>query len=252
MSRFKRRLLGISALVVCLLGLAGVFYAGDLLRVGESAVTDRLWSDYLENDKALKNDWKARPKNKQTRVAELTFRVERDQRIRDLVTEAMNTEGAKPDQAPMFWLKLKGRMDEIDQANQAWLKEQLKEVGWFTISEYGKEADNNAFLIVQHATNDREFQKKILRRFKKLKERGEIDPAHYALLYDRISAAENNIQRYGSALTCENGAVVLKAPLENEDKVDQWRREMGLPPLDAYMQTASKELGDCSLSRAGD
>jgi hypothetical protein len=63
--------------------------------------------------------------------------------------------------------------------------ETLKEKGWPVISQFGEEADFHAWLICQHASFDREWQKAVLLpRLKNLLAQGEINPAGYAWLSD--------------------------------------------------------------------
>ncbi len=80
-----------------------------------------------------------------------------------------------------------GIIEEFDRKHYAQLKQILEglDEGWPVISKYGKEADFHAWLICQHASFDREWQKQtLLPRLKKLLEKGEINRAGYAWLSD--------------------------------------------------------------------
>ena len=62
----------------------------------------------------------------------------------------------------------------------------------------------------------------------------------FALLYDRTQLALGKPQRYGSQLdTTPDGALRL-APLEDEKSVDARRREVGLEPLEDYLDRFRK------------
>lgn len=178
-------------------------------------------------------------------MEELAFRADRDQLIRQLMLQALNTEGSRPGDAPFWWLKMKQRMDQIDLENQTWLEEQLEAVEWFTLDEHGEQAEANAFLITQHADNRIELQKRVLDIYEKLLPEARISPEHYAKLKDRVTAAESDVQRFGTQLTCESDELELKVPLENAEKVNQWRSEVGLVPLEQYLASAASEVGDC-------
>ena len=52
-----------------------------------------------------------------------------------------------------------------------------------------------------------------------------------AMMDDRIAVFEGRPQKYGSQIV--DGALY---PLLNPDKTDQWRREMGMPPLEDYLR----------------
>ena len=55
-----------------------------------------------------------------------------------------------------------GEINRRDLENQTRLKELMPENGWFTVSEYGIDGALAAFLIVQHAENDRALQDRAL------------------------------------------------------------------------------------------
>jgi len=222
---------GLRALFCVLIGVISLSACAKAQSDTPSA--DDLFDAYLSDDRALQADWRARQDNASL-IDELDYRVARDQRIRALIFELLETPGAGPDEAQITWLRLITRMKGIDQDNGAWMKDQLAHKDWFTISEYGAEADNQAFLIVQHS-EDLDFQKQVLQRFERLAPLGEIAPDNMALLSDRIAVNEGQPQAYGSQFECKNGAQVLQTPLSDpEPVVDARRQEVGLPSLEAY------------------
>ena len=58
---------------------------------------------------------------------------------------------------------------------------------------------------------------------------GNIQAALVAALHDRIDVREGRPQKYGTQRN-HNGI----CPLLNKKMVNQWRKEVGLPPLDEY------------------
>ena len=129
------------------------------------------------------------------------------------------------------------RWQQVDARNTADLKELIEIHGWFTISRFGAEADNDAWLLVQHADQDRAFQERILAILEPLAAKGETRPEHYAYLYDRVSKP----QRYGTQGRCVGKG--LWEPLEVEDpaRLDERRASVGLMP-EAEYQTHFKNL----------
>ena len=122
----------------------------------------------------------------------------------------------------------------VDKENAKLLKKFLEKYEWFTISEFGKETDEKAWAIVQHADFDVTFQKKVLKILEKLYPINETDKTNYALLYDRVAKNENRPQRYGSQVKkVENGKVDFH-PIEDRENVDKRRKKMGLPTLAEY------------------
>jgi len=91
-----------------------------------------------------------------------------------------------------------GRWQPLDAKNTADLKTLLAIHHWPTISVFGETADNDAWLLVQHADQDREFQRQVLAILEPLVAQKETRPEHYAYLFDRISKP----QRYGTQGRC--------------------------------------------------
>lgn len=146
---------------------------------------------------------------------ELLKRVKEDQRIRM---------AANPDMEE--WTK-------IDTENTAWMKTVIEKHGWPGKSMVGEDGALAAFLMVQHADRDPEFQRKCLPLLEKAVQAAEANGGHLAYLTDRVLVAEGKPQRYGSQFHVEGGKSVPR-PLEDPDNVDARRKAVGLPPLAEY------------------
>jgi len=138
------------------------------------------------------------------------------------------------------------RFEKIDRQNTGELKALLTKYSWFTISEWGRGADNDAWLIVQHADHDRDFQKAVLTKLEKLYPAGETEPSNYAYLYDRVATsfsdpAKRQLQRYGTQGECIGAGEWKPFPMEDPENVDARRAAVGLPPLAEYIPLV-KEL----------
>lgn len=127
-------------------------------------------------------------------------------------------------------------------ANAAWLKQTLTRGGWFTIARDGAEADDDAWVIAQHADHDPALQRAVLARLERLVPRGETRPQNYALLFDRVATNAGRPQRYGSQGDCRGGKR-FTAPLEDPAGVDARRAKVGLGPLAAYEARVCRGLG---------
>lgn len=124
--------------------------------------------------------------------------------------------------------------NKLNKENQQQLEKLIQEKGWPKRSIVGKHSARTAFLIIQHA--DLARQEKYLPTIKELCKAGEADWQEYALMYDRIQISSGKVQRYGSQVryNMETHKNELY-DLENADKVDEWRKELGLQPLAKYL-----------------
>ncbi len=122
----------------------------------------------------------------------------------------------------------------INDKNQKELKILIHQKGWPKISMVGSRASATAFLIIQHS--DIKKQKIYLPIIKKLCEMKEASWQDYALMYDRIQVGQNKPQKYGSQLRFNKKTNSYELfPLENEEKVDEWRMSIGLETLSEYL-----------------
>lgn len=127
-------------------------------------------------------------------------------------------------------------MKRYDLQNQTALKAMLPKTGWFLKSQYGRDATNAAFLIVQHAMNDPDLMRLALDRMAPLIGTGEINDQQYALLYDRITLyIDHKPQRYGSQVICQAGKWVPDKT-EAPEQLDARRKTVGLPGEDEYLK----------------
>ena len=131
--------------------------------------------------------------------------------------------------------------DAINKKNQKELLELIAQKGWPKKSNVGEQACASAFLIIQHS--NLEYQEKYLPVIKTLCEQGEASWADFALMYDRILTENNRPQKYGSQIRYNDKTKLHELfPLENKNKVDEWRKEVGLIPLKYYVKRWNIEL----------
>lgn len=133
------------------------------------------------------------------------------------------------------------RNDSVDLSNIIELKEILEMHDWISISRFGEKADQHAWLIVQHADQDSEFQKLILKKLETLYPLKETDPRNYAFLFDRIAASWNDEskrvpQRYGTQGQCVGPWKWQPIEIEDPVRLDARRASVGLPPFDTYLK----------------
>jgi hypothetical protein len=130
---------------------------------------------------------------------------------------------------------------DIDRRNIAELKPLLARHGWFKISQFGAEADANAWLLIQHADHDIEFQNSVLVTLEPLAKAGETNPQTYAYLYDRVAvsfqdAAKRRLQRFGTQGRCTAPGTWEPWPVEEPETLDARRAQIGLLPEAEYVK----------------
>lgn len=132
--------------------------------------------------------------------------------------------------------------ETVDRRNTERLKTIVDKIGWPSISKVGNEGSSNAWLLVQHADHDPEFQKRCLELMKSEPE-GEISKHDIAYLEDWIAIRDGRCQIYGTHFSINFDGQLEPLPIEDPDNVDKRREEMGLETLSAH-QKRMQEIYD--------
>lgn len=98
---------------------------------------------------------------------------------------------------PKFKAFVEGLID-IDEENTDRMREIVAEIGWPTYAKVGERASNAAWIIVQHADRQPDFQAYCLALVKEGYEAGQVNPSNYAYLYDRVKKSRGERQRYAT------------------------------------------------------
>jgi hypothetical protein len=134
--------------------------------------------------------------------------------------------------------KLLKRMQEIDEKNTAWMKGVVEKHGWPGKALVGVDGAHSAWLLVQHADRDRDFQESCLKKMEAMPA-GEVDRKDVAYLTDRVLVGRGKKQKYGTQAQFKDGKAV-PLPIEDEAGVDKRRKEAGLGPLAEYLKQIEK------------
>lgn len=153
------------------------------------------------------------------------------------------------------WKIFKAKRDSVGFDNQKRIKNLYSKYGYLGFKEVGEENSVKFWLPIQHADNDVEFQKKMLKELKKQIEKNNAHKSDYALLEDRIAVNTNQKQRFGSQVTYnEDGQAIPKNGLLDSANVDKLRTEYGLPSFKEYynwMTTSHFEMNKDILQKKG-
>ena len=115
---------------------------------------------------------------------------------------------------------------EIDRKNTAWLKMVVNAHGWPGKSAVGEDGAQAAWLLVQHADHDRDFQRQCLKLMHAALKKGEVTGQQVAYLTDRVLVAEKRNQLYGTQFQVKDGGALVPYPIEDEVNVDKRRKEI--------------------------
>jgi hypothetical protein len=133
-------------------------------------------------------------------------------------------------------MRKSGQWDSsIDVANTARMQEIVDRIGWPTVSKVGAQASSSAWLLVQHASHDRAFQKQCL-ALMQAQSASEVKPSHIAYLEDRVRMGEGQPQLYGTQFYTDEHGRFGPWPIEDVDNVDLRRASVGLSTLAEYTQ----------------
>ncbi len=128
------------------------------------------------------------------------------------------------------------KVAKLDRKNTARMKEIIDKHGWPGRRLVGNDGAHAAWLLVQHADEDRELQKRCLLLLKKAVKDGDAAGVDLAYLTDRVRVAENKKQVYGTQFRQVEGKLE-PFPIEDEANVDRRRKEVGLSTLAEYKKT---------------
>ncbi len=124
------------------------------------------------------------------------------------------------------------KMEAVHLENAAELERIIDEYGWTGKSLVGADGAEAAWLIVQHAISLPEFSRRCLHLIDNAVAEGEAEHYQFAYLQDRINFLEGKPQRYGSQSDWNEKGKMQVWMLENEEKVNEYRAEVGLKPLE--------------------
>lgn len=122
----------------------------------------------------------------------------------------------------------------VDKGNTERMKKIISQYGWPGKSLVGDEAANGAWLLVQHADHDVEFQKDALRLLREAVAKGEAEKINEAYLVDRIRVKDGQPQVFGTQFYEDENGLFGPRPIEDSQGVEERRKQFGLQPFLDY------------------
>lgn len=134
-----------------------------------------------------------------------------------------------------FAVALQPVKQQLYRQNQRWLQQQIQASGWFDISKTSADAAQAAWLMVQHADWDPQWQQQILQLLQPKVKQGEFQPRYFAYLTDRVAINAGQPQRYGTQGACDNQSGQWQPfAVANAAQLDLNRQAMELEPIGQY------------------
>lgn len=124
----------------------------------------------------------------------------------------------------------------IDGDNTERLRRILAEDGWPGSSLVGEQGAHHAWLIAQHADHDPAFQREALDLLREAVARSEARPRELAYLTDRVRVNEGREQIFGTQMRPDENGMPIPQPIEDPERLDERRAEVGLEPFDQYLR----------------
>lgn len=126
----------------------------------------------------------------------------------------------------------------VDSRNLAVVNELIEKYGFLGTSMKTIKSRSAMFAVIQHAST--EAKERLLPVLHHALRNGELEPAQFAYIEDRMLADKENVQKYGTQYRIQDGEVVTYPPLIDSTKVDIYRKSVGLEPLEKYINQITK------------
>ncbi|MDE0259786.1 MAG: hypothetical protein OXR82_15555 [Gammaproteobacteria bacterium] len=133
------------------------------------------------------------------------------------------------------------RMAQVHQRNARRLRRIIESVGWPGSDLVGSDGAEAAWLILQHAISEPDLLRRTLPLLTAAAREGKADPAHAAMLEDRIRFFEGRPQRYGTQLDWDAEGSLSPGGVEDPHKLAERRDAVGLPPLEEQIEDARSQ-----------
>jgi len=123
-------------------------------------------------------------------------------------------------------------MEQIHIENSEKLDEIINLIGYPTIDKVGKDANEAAWLIIQHAISQPRFMKKCAELLSIEVSHKNADPKHLAYLTDRIAVFEGNPQLFGTNFDWDENGELSPNKYDDLNEVNERRKSIGLNTLE--------------------
>jgi hypothetical protein len=128
----------------------------------------------------------------------------------------------------------------VEDANTARVKQIVKQYGFPTKELIGTDGVNWMNTLVLHAIHDPTFQTEYLAMVKRAVESKQLPGVEFAYLTDKILLNAGKPQVYGTQPLRDDKGNIEPYPIEDIANVDKRRAELGMEPLEEYLNIIRK------------
>lgn len=135
--------------------------------------------------------------------------------------------------------KLMEVVSSVDAENLKKIKKIFSKYGFPNVEMVGRDGVSTAFLLVQHADADPDFQAHALELAEPLMKSRQLAKQQFAYLVDRVRIGSGKKQLYGTQVSTKTGKAV-PLPVEEPEKLDSLRASMNLGTEEGYLSNIEK------------
>lgn len=132
-------------------------------------------------------------------------------------------------------------MRRVHERNNARIKEIIEQFGWTGRNLVDEDGGEAAWIIVQHAVLEPDFQKRCVPLLEYAVAAGEAPLWQLAYLKDRVLKANGEPQLYGTQYESGENGKSVPYKIHDEANVDARRREAGLPTMEENTERIHRE-----------
>ena len=118
----------------------------------------------------------------------------------------------------------------------------IDKIGYPTIEKFGKEANEAAWLVIQHSISKPGFMRKCAVLLEKAVAENQADAKQLAYLTDRIAVFEDRPQLYGTQFDWDEKGEMSPKPFDDLEKVNERRKSVGLNSLPEQIEIIRKQI----------
>jgi hypothetical protein len=128
------------------------------------------------------------------------------------------------------------QMNALHITNAKILEQLIDSIGYPTVDKVGSEANEAAWILIQHAISLPQFMKRCAGLLRIAVDENKADIKNLAYLTDRIAVFEGKPQLYGTQFDWDKNGELNPSPVDDRTKVNERRKSIGLNTLEEQTQ----------------